>query len=119
MLEFTNLNTGAPAHRLPDLDVHEENGELILRAEMPGLKLGDVDLHIDHGDLILEADGWAEGTGETGEHYEHLHGRLPLPFGAEAFQVTGQTDGEVLEVHIPLPAMPEGEAWELAEEIAY
>ena len=122
MLEFTNLNTGAPIHRLPDLDVHEENGELILRAEMPGLKLGAVDLRIDHDELVLEADGWADGQGnsEAGqEHYEHIHGRLPLPFGTDTARVTSQADGEVLEVHIPMPPLPEGEEWLLVDEIAY
>jgi HSP20 family molecular chaperone IbpA len=118
MLEFTNLNTGTPIHRLPDLDVHEENGELILRAEMPGLKLGAVDLRIDRDELVLEADGW-DGSQIGQEHYEHIHGRLPLPFGTDTTRVTSQADGEVLEVHIPMPPLPEGEEWLLTEEIAY
>ena len=89
---------------------------------MPGLKLSGVDLRIDQNDLILDADGWADDgdNSNTGrEHYEHIHGRLPLPFGTDSARVTGQADGEVLEVHIPLPALPEGEEWLLAEEIAY
>ena len=118
MLEFLNLNTGAPVNRLPDLDVHEENGELVLRAEVPGLKLSGIDLRIDGGGLVLDADGW-DDTQAGQEHYEHLHGHLPLPFGTDTARVTGRADGEVLEVHIPLPPLPEGEEWLLTEEIAY
>jgi HSP20 family molecular chaperone IbpA len=67
MLQLENPTHGAPMHRLPDLDVHEENGELVLKAEFPGIQFGDVD---------------------------------------------------VREVRIPMPPLPDGEAW-LPEEIAY
>ncbi|MFL6194771.1 MAG: hypothetical protein ACJ75H_11415 [Thermoanaerobaculia bacterium] len=117
MLEIRNVN-GEPANRLPDVDIHEENGELILRAEVPGLTLGSLGLTLDHGDLILDADGWDDSqVGE--EHYEHLHGRLPLPFGIDAARVNGKTHGETLEVHIPLPPIPDGEEWVLLDELAY
>jgi len=101
MLEFHNLTTAALIHRLPDLDVHEENGELILRAEIPGLTLGTIDIGVEAGDLVLDADGW-DGSEAGREHYEHLHGRLPLPVGMNAAQVTGESDGDVLEIHLPL-----------------
>jgi HSP20 family molecular chaperone IbpA len=101
MLEFQDLTTGAPAYRLPNLDVHEENGELILRAEIPGLTLGAIELSADERDLVLDADGW-DGSEAGREHYEHVHGRLPLPLGMNPAQATGEIDGDVLEVHLPL-----------------
>ena len=100
MLEFRNLTTGAPVHRLPDMDVHEENGELILRAEMPGLHLGEIELTCDHGELILDADGW-DDSAIGREHYEHVHGRLPLPSWADFPRLSGRVEDDVLEVHIP------------------
>jgi len=118
MLEFQDLTTGAPVYRLPDTDVHEENGELILRAEMPGLHFGECDLEFDAGDLVLDADGWDDSFAGR-EHYEHLHGRLPLPFGTDPAQISAQVEDSVLEVHIPLPPLPDGEAWLPGEEIAY
>jgi HSP20 family molecular chaperone IbpA len=118
MLEFRDLTTGGPVCRLPDTDVHEENGELILRAEVPGLRFGDVEMSLDHGDLILEAYGW-DGSTAGAEHYEHVHGRLPLPFGTDPARVTGRVEDDVLEVHIPLPPIPEGEAWLPSQELAY
>jgi HSP20 family molecular chaperone IbpA len=118
MLEFRDLTTGAPVRRLPDLDVHEENGELILRAEVRGLRFGGIDLTLDQGDLVLDADGW-DGSAAGREHYEHVHGRLPLPFGTDPVRVTGRVEDDVLEVHIPLPSIPDGEAWLPGEELAY
>lgn len=118
MLEFQDLTTGHPVHRLPDTDVHEENGELILRAEMRGLHLSDLELVVDQNDLIVDADGWDDSAAGR-EHYEHVHGRLPLPFGTNPARVTGRIVGEALEVHIPLPPLPDGEAWLPGEEIAY
>jgi HSP20 family molecular chaperone IbpA len=116
MLEFHDLTTGAPAHRLPNLDVHEENGELILRAEIPGLTLGAMELGVEKGDLVLDADGW-DGSEAGREHYEHLHGRLPLPLGMNPARATGEIAGSVLEVHIPLARAADGEEWLLTEEI--
>ena len=118
MLEFRNLTTGAPVYRLPDLDVHEENGELVLRAEMAGLHLSELELALDHGDLILDADGWDNSTAGQG-HFEHVHGCVPLPLGTDAARVTGRICDEVLEIHLPLPPLPDGEAWLPGEEIAY
>jgi HSP20 family molecular chaperone IbpA len=118
MLEFHNtaLN-GGPAHRLPSVDIHEENGDLVLRAQVPGLMLGEVDLAIDHGDLVIEGDGW-DDTEIGHEHYEHLHGRLPLPFAADPSRLASQVTDDVLEVHIPILPSPGGEEWAL-EEIAF
>src|SRR5689334_4067315 len=101
MLEFHHLTTTAPIHRLADLDVHEENGELILRAEIPGLTLGALQLGTAEGDLVLDADGW-DGTEAGREHYEHVHGRLPLPHGMDPARAKGEIAGSVLEVHLPL-----------------
>lgn len=115
MLEFRNLSDGAPVHRLPDMDVHEENGELVLRAEVPGLHLGDVELSVDRDDLIIDADGW-DDSALGREHYEHVHGRLPLPFWADFTRMSGRAEDDVLEVHIPLPAL---ESWRPGEEIVY
>jgi HSP20 family molecular chaperone IbpA len=102
MLEFHHLTTGALSHRLTHLDVHEESGELILRAEIPGLTLGPLDVRMEQGELVLDADGW-DGSVAGSEHYEHLHGCLPLPFRTDGTRVSGEVEGEALELHIPIP----------------
>lgn len=118
MLEFRNTLNGQPSERLPNVDVHEENGEIVLKAEVPGLLMGDVAISIDHGDLVMEGDGWDDH--EAGrEHYEHLFGRLPLPFEADPAHIVCRVDQETVEVRIPIPAVPVTEEWLVPEEIAY
>lgn len=92
----------------PSLNLHEEDGHLVLIAELPGLTLGHVTLDSDRGDLLVDGDGWNDG--DTGhEHYEHLHGRLPLPFAVDPERVATQIDSETLMLRIPLPPpSPEG-----------
>lgn len=106
MLEFRDSSlTREPVHRLTNVDLHEDHGHLVLRAELRGLNVGEVDLQIDHGELVIEADGWTDD--EPGhEHYEHLHGRLPLPFVADSSRLLTRVDEDILEVRIPIPDIP-------------
>lgn len=94
--------------RRPSLDLHEEDGHIVLVADLPGLTLGHVTLDSDRGDLLIDGDGW--NNGDSGhEHSEHLHGRLPLPFAVEPERVATQIDSETLVLRIPLPPLsPEG-----------
>lgn len=118
MLEFRNTLNGQPSERLPNVDVHEENGEIVLKAEVPGLLMGDVEISIDQGDLVMEGDGW-DGHEAGREHYEHLFGRLPLPFEADPAHIVCRVDQETVEVRIPIPPVPVMEEWLVPEEIAY
>lgn len=110
MLELTNRSLNdKPVHRLTNVDLHEDHGDLVLRAELRGLNVGEVDLQIDHGELVIEADGWTDD--EPGhEHYEHLHGRLPLPFVADPSRLLTHVEENVLEVRIPIPELPKADA---------
>ena len=47
------LNTGSCNRSwLPSLDLHEENGELVLHADLRGFDDGDVEVSLDGGDLM-------------------------------------------------------------------
>ena len=118
MLQFHNTLTGKPAARHPNLDVHEENGDIVVKAEVPGLELGEIQVSFDQGDLVVEGDGW-DGSTPGHEHYEHLDGRLPLNFEADASRIVSRVEEESVEVRIPVPAMAVSEEWLVPEEIAY
>lgn len=92
MLEFRNTLTGRPIERLPNVDVHEENGEIVLKAEVPGLLMEDVEVSIGHGDL---------------------------PFEADPTRIVSRVDHEIMEIRIPIPPVPVTEEWLVPEEIAY
>jgi HSP20 family molecular chaperone IbpA len=90
-----DLNT-SPFERawLPSLDLHEEDGELVLHADLQGLD-EEVEVSIDSGELVLHA-GASRG--------EPTHSsRLPLPFPLQAHPAVSRPSAELLEVRIRIP----------------
>ena len=101
---FRRFRTEKMTPWTPKMDVFEKDGELILRAHVRGLHLGGFALAVDQNEVIVDADVWGDAAAGSagGERHEHLHGRLPLPFAADASRLTGRVEHDVLEVHIPL-----------------
>ncbi len=118
MLQLHHSTDSKPVDRIPDMDVHAEKGELVLTAEIPGLHFADLDLRFDQDTLIIDADAWGDSPA-GGEHHEHVHGSMLLPFGTDTAEVRGRITDSGLEVHIPMPPLPPGEAWLPCEELAY
>jgi HSP20 family protein len=93
----------------PAVDVVRENGNLMLRADVPGIKPEEIDIEVDDG--VLTVSGKHEETEEeTGKEFvrrERRYGafarRLPLPDGVDPKKIKAQTKDGVLEVVIPLP----------------
>ena len=50
---MTPERTRAGASFLPRMDVYEDDNELILYADMPGIRPEDVDLRYEQGELVL------------------------------------------------------------------
>jgi hypothetical protein len=76
---------------LPSLDLHEEDGELVLHADLRGFDDEGVEVSLDGGDLIVQAAG--------------DYSRLPLPFALRSVPAVSRPGCEVLEVRIPIPEM--------------
>ena len=76
---------------LPNFDLHEEDGELVLHAETHG-RWGEVEVSVDGGDLIVQAQSDAVGCN-----------RLPLPFPLQARPAVYRPSPEILEVRIRIP----------------
>jgi hypothetical protein len=88
----TTTPLNRPAPWLPSFDVHEENGELVLHAD-----LGDVEISLDGGDLIVRTEG--------------ENGRLTLPFAPRSLRAVSRPGHRDLEVHI-LPREEASMSWE-------
>jgi HSP20 family protein len=94
----------------PTTDVYEQNGAIVVKAELPGIKKEDIEVTLDGGDLVIRGERKTEQEVKEEDFYrmERTYGtfyrRLPLPAGTKADQIkTTFTDG-VLEVRIPKPA---------------
>ena len=93
----------------PRVDVFEKDGDLVVKAELPGAKKEDIEVTLDQGDLVIRGQKKAE-TEVKEEHYyrmEQSYGsfyrRLALPFETTAEQVKATYAEGILEIRIPKP----------------
>ena len=104
---------------MPKLDVFKKDGELVVKADLPGLKKEDVKVYLEDGDLVVEGmrteekEVKAEDYYQTERTYGTFYRRLPLTFEVDPAQVTAQFTDGVLEVRFPMPAETKTEPTEI------
>jgi HSP20 family protein len=109
-----------PMAGMPRVDVFERGGNVVVKAELPGVKKDDIDLEIEDGDLVLRAERKEEREVKDENWYRmersygSLYRRLPLPEGAQRDQITANLSDGVLEVTIPNPQAKEPQAKKIA-----
>ena len=85
-------------------DIYEEDRELIVQVEVPGLSTDDVDVRIEDNDLVVsgERPGFFRRRGATAYIAERQHGPFlrtyPLPRAVEARIINVEVKNGVLEV---------------------
>lgn len=94
---------------IPDLEIHTHDGELIVRADLPGMKKDDVEVDVTDGVLTIQGErrqGCEEDL-EGGYRSECRYGlfvrSIPLPEGIDPEDVTAGFEDGVLEVRMPAP----------------
>jgi HSP20 family protein len=98
------------ANFIPRMDVYEQDGAIVVKAELPGLKKEDVQVEVDGDGLIIRGENRAERETKDEAYYrsERTFGsffrRLPLPFDVQPDQIQASMTDGVLEVRIPRPA---------------
>jgi HSP20 family protein len=99
-----------PEHAwIPAIDVVRENGNLIVRADVPGLKSEEVKIEVED-DILTISGKHDEHTEEQHKHYMRHERRcgsfsrsMALPAGVEAKDIKATTHDGIVEVTIPLP----------------
>lgn len=85
----------APTAYVPRIDVYEKNGNIVIKADLPGTKAEDVDVTVEDGDLIIRGERKAEKEVKEEDYYrmERSYGgfyrRQPLPQRDHAVQGPG------------------------------
>lgn len=100
---------------MPAIDVERDDGNIVVRADVPGIKPEEVKIEVQ--DDILTMSGQHEEKTETKDkHYlrrERRYGSfsrsMALPAGVDPKQIKAQTHDGIVEVTIPLPKEPEKE----------
>ena len=88
----------------PQVEIFENDGEFVVRAELPGLKKEDVKIELTddgltiHGERRSEHEENGEGYYRSEFTYGSFHRRVPLPEGANSDDATAKFHDGVLEV---------------------
>lgn len=106
---FGELATGREHAWTPAIDVVRDNGNLVLRADIPGITPEEVKIEIE--DDVLTVSGEHEERKEERDkdfvrrerRYGSFSRSMALPTGVEARSIKAETHDGVLEVTIPLP----------------
>ena len=93
----------------PAVDVVRENGNLVVRADIPGIKPEEVKIEVED-DILTVSGEHTESKEEKDKHYvrrERRYGSfsrsMALPAGVDPKKIEAKTHDGVVEVTIPLP----------------
>jgi HSP20 family protein len=103
----------------PAVEVKEQDGSLVVSADLPGMNRDDVKVEIDDQNLIIHGErkrqheekrgGWHRSERSYGQFYR----AIPLPEGTHGEQAQAQFKDGVLEVKVPLPEPAQRKAREI------
>ena len=106
--------TQGVAEWAPAIDVVQEDGDLVVRAELPGVKLEDVDMTVHRGVLTISGEREEQREEERGGYLvrERRSGSfrriLQLPEGVDEDSIRARFENGVLEVTIQGGAAAQG-----------
>ena len=92
---------------LPRIDMHEEENELVVKAELPGVSKDDIKISFEDNILTIDAEKKVEEEKEEQGYYmcERYFGRyhrhISLPARVDADKASSTFDAGVLEIRLP------------------
>ncbi len=110
---------GGEGRWTPSVDVIHRNGNLILRADLPGIKPDEVKITVDDDVLTVSGEHTEESETEKDNYmrrerrYGSFSRSMTLPAGVDAKDIKSTTEDGVLEVTIPVPKAEEKEPIEI------
>ncbi len=99
----------------PAVDVHENDREVRIDVELPGIKPETVELTVDNGVLTIRGEKRSERKEDDAENRFHVIERtygsftrsFQLPQGLDESKIEADYNDGVLAVHIPKTALPQ------------
>jgi HSP20 family protein len=95
---------------LPNVDIFQRDGKLVVRADLPGMSKENVNVEITadaiviNGERKYEHEANEEGMYRCERSYGHFHREIPLPEGVKTENATAKFKDGVLEVTVDAPA---------------
>ncbi len=104
---FPRVRTMAMQEIMPDVDIFESDGDVILKAELPGMKKDDIEVTLSDGTITLSGEKKQEEEVKKKDYYkvERSYGSFcrtfSLPAEVKADKVKSTFKDGVLEVRMP------------------
>jgi HSP20 family protein len=91
---------------VPQTDIYEEKGELVMKTELPGISTKDLDISLEGDRLTIKAEKKEEvkedATHHTRErHYGRYFRSVTLPYPVKEDKITATFENGVLELRLP------------------
>jgi HSP20 family protein len=99
---------------MPAVESFVKNGNLVIRADVPGLEPKDIEISVLHDVLTIKGERKAEKEVKEKDYlrrevsYGAFERRMSLPEGAAADKIKATFKNGVVEVSIPVPKEVEG-----------
>lgn len=88
----------------PPVDIYENDEEIMLKADMPGIRKDDLSINIDNGRLAIAGVRKVEKTGAvTWEEFDDVEYRraFSIPQSIDVGKVSAELKEGVLKLHLP------------------
>ncbi|KYF62154.1 Hsp20/alpha crystallin family protein [Sorangium cellulosum] len=103
----------------PHIEVGERGGQLVVKADLPGVTKDDIRVQVQGDALIIEGERrqeqqeQREGVSYTERSYGSFVRSIPLPEGVQVDDVNATFENGVLEVCLKLPQQQRGRSIEI------
>ena len=107
----------------PSIDVVEDEGELVVTTELPGMDPAEIDVSIEGDILTIKGEKTAETKVSEDDRYLHersygtFQRRIALPTGTSPDKMSATYDKGVLTVHVTLPEEKKPQALNIPVEV--
>ncbi len=104
---FSKLRAGMEEELMPEVDIFESNGDLVLKAELPGMKKEDIEVTLTDGMITISGEKKKEDEIKKKDYYklERSYGSFcrsfSLPTEVRGDQTKSTFKDGVLEVRMP------------------
>ncbi len=97
---------------IPTTDVFTKDNALVIEAHLPNFRQEDIDVHVDNGSLVIQAERHEKEEDKDKKYViressSSFYRRIQLPERANADSIQAELEEGVLHVQIPLTPLPE------------
>jgi HSP20 family protein len=97
---------------IPTTDVYTDENKLNVEAHLPNFSQNDIDIHIENGALVIQAEKHEKEEDKkrkyvVRESSSSFYRRIQLPERADSDKIEAHLDDGVLKVSVPLTPLPE------------